>query len=1183
MALSLNNLAQLYVNQGRYAQAEPLHKRSLAIREKALGPDHPDVALSLNNLARLYHHQGLYAQAEPLFRRALAIREKALGPEHPDVATSLNNLALLYYNQGLYAQAEPLYKQALKIDEKALGPEHPDIAASLNNLALLHVNQGLYAQAEPLYQRSLAIGEKALGPEHPNVAISYNSLAFLYHKQGLYAKAEPLYQRSLAIREKALGPEHPDVATSLNNLAALYYKQGLYAKAEPLYQRSLVIMEKALGPEHPDVALSLNNLAQLYVNQGRYAQAEPLHKRWLAIREKVLGPEHPNVAISYNSLAFLYHKQGLYAKAEPLNKRTLAIREKALGPDHPDVAASLNNLAELYRKQGLYVQAEPLHKRALAIREKALEPDHPDVAQSLNNLALLYNIQGRYAQAEPLYKRALAIREKALGPDHPDVATSLNNLALLYHKQGLHVQAEPLHERALAIREKALEPDHPDVAQSLNNLALLYNIQGRYAQAEPLYKRALAILEKALGADHPDVASSINNLAQLYNIQGQYAQAELLHERALAIREKALGPEHPDVALSLNNLALLYHKQGLHVQAEPLYQRALSIGEKALGADHPDVATSLNNLAYLHDEQGQFSSAYKLALRATSIQENRRFNSTVQSQDKQSVGRANANNLQLLTSLAWKLSNESPSRLLELVEQAFRAAQLSSSSSAAAALNQMAVRFGSGVSEVASVVRKRQDTVLRWQALDKKLIEALGEPTEKLNNGLISSLRRNIADTNTQLTELDDRLALEFPRYAELSNPKPLSVDDVQKLLKSDEALLTYQVASDQTFIWAITNDDIRWQRSTLGSGELRDKVASLRADLDVGAGATFETFDIGLAHELYQELIGPVSDLVSDKQNLLIVADGALTSLPFHVLVGEEPIQSSPGRDTDYGNVAWLLKRHATTTLPSVSSLRALRRGSSKEPAPKPMIGFGDPVFARDESKEPELLVISLRNYASYFRGDVGDLDALSKGLPRLPETADELRAVAYAVGAGNNAIKLRQVASERTVKGARLDDYGVVYFATHALVAGETRSFGSKAEPALALSLPQEATDEDDGLLMASEVAQLKLNADWVVLSACNTAAGNEPGAEALSGLARAFFYAGARSLLVSHWPVESNAAVILTSNTFKRMAAQPRLGKSQALRQSMLALMNDNSKPHNQHPAIWAPFVVVGEGKK
>jgi tetratricopeptide (TPR) repeat protein len=327
-------VVELY-QAGKYAEAIPLAQQALAIYEKALGPDHPDVPTALTNLAALHYQQGRYVEAEPLLKRALAIREKALGPDHPDVATALNNLAELYRDQGRYAEAEPLYKRALAIWEKALGPDHPDVATALNNLALLYYQQGRYVEAEPLYKRALAIREKALGPDHPNVAAALNNLAVLYKEQGRYAEAEPLYKRSLAIWEKALGPDHPAVATALNNLAELYRNQGRYAEAEPLYKRALAIWEKALGPDHPDVATALNNLAELYADQGRFADALPLYKRALAIDEKALGPDHPSVALALNNLAELYADQGRFADALPLVRRTISNKTAAIGAALP--------------------------------------------------------------------------------------------------------------------------------------------------------------------------------------------------------------------------------------------------------------------------------------------------------------------------------------------------------------------------------------------------------------------------------------------------------------------------------------------------------------------------------------------------------------------------------------------------------------------------------------------------------------------------------------------------------------------------------------------------------------------------------------------------------------------------------------------------------------------------------
>jgi CHAT domain-containing protein len=210
---------------------------------------------------------------------------------------------------------------------------------------------------------------------------------------------------------------------------------------------------------------------------------------------------------------------------------------------------------------------------------------------------------------------------------------------------------------------------------------------------------------------------------------------------------------------------------------------------------------------------------------------------------------------------------------------------------------------------------------------------------------------------------------------------------------------------------------------------------------------------------------------------------------------------------------------------------------------------------------------------------------DTKPRGRPvALPETADELRTVAKELGAGPEDIKLGEAASVWNVKHAPLDSYRVVYFATHALVAGQIEEFAkAKAEPALVLSIPDKPTEDDDGLLRASDVAMLKLNAEFVVLSACNTAAGDKPGAEALSGLASAFFYAGARSLLVSNWDVDSESTVALMTGLFEALKNDPHLSHAEALRLSMLRMIDNPSQYEWVQPYYWAPFIVVGEPQK
>ena len=269
----LMTLSEIYDEMGLYEAAESPARSALEIREKALGPNHLDVAQSLNNLASIWRKQGKLEEAEPFTKRSLEIREKALGPNQPDVAQSLNNLAIIWWNQGRLSEAEPLLRRSLKIREEALGPNHPDVAISLNNLATLYAGQGKLAEAEPLYRGSLEIWEKALGANHPDVATSLNNLATLYVDQGKLSEAEPLLKRSLEIRERALGPNHPDVAMSLNNIADLYRDQGKFSEVEPLLKRSLAIKEKALGPNHPDAALALYNLGVLALQRKRRLEA----------------------------------------------------------------------------------------------------------------------------------------------------------------------------------------------------------------------------------------------------------------------------------------------------------------------------------------------------------------------------------------------------------------------------------------------------------------------------------------------------------------------------------------------------------------------------------------------------------------------------------------------------------------------------------------------------------------------------------------------------------------------------------------------------------------------------------------------------------------------------------------------------------------------------------------------
>lgn len=825
-----------------------------------------------------------------------------------------------------------------------------------------------------------------------------------------------------------------------------------------------------------------------------------------------------------------------------------------------DLAAESGRIIALSRA-GKYREALPL-AQAMVARLEATS-NKRDLAAALTNLGQALASLGRDAESEPVYKRAVALYETALGLDSVEIAPALNNLAALYQRQQRYAEAEPLFVRALAIREKRLGASHPDVGQSLNNLATLYERQDRHADAEPLFKRALAIYRKAAGNDSAPVATLLNNLGQLTKSDGRFDQAEPLIRQSLTIRDRLLGADHPDVARSLNNLADLKQRQQRYDEAEPLFARALAIRERALGPNHPDAVTALNNLAGLYQSAGRIPDALPLVARAVD---------RGQAQPKVALpvlfaaGRAGA------------LPAE------KAFDDAIDVIQRGAQSQAAAAVDKLAVRLAAGNDRLAELVRKDQDLAAESETLDRNVIAAVSRPAGQRDLAAEKRDKARLAAVAAERAGLRAMLAREFPDFAALSNPLPLRLADIRPLLAEDEALVAFAIMEQGAFVLAITRDRFDWRQIPRGADALARDVMRFRRGLAPGAAAEGAAFDLAVAAELYTALLAPVEALTADKRSLLIVPAGALTALPFHLLVTEPSAADNPAAVTGYRDAAWLLRRHAVAVLPSLGSLKALRGTPRGDRGSRPMIGFGDPVFdpslagtSRGSAGKQAARSIATLAYTDFWRGAGVDRAQLARALPQLPDTADELRAVAGDLGVASADVHLGSNASETTVKRASLSDYRIVYFATHGLVAGDVKGI---AEPSLALSLPAVPSALDDGLLTASEVAQLKLNAEFVVLSACNTIAGDRPGAEALSGLARAFFYAGARALLVTHWAVDSAAATRLMSDTFRRLKDRPAMGRSEALRQAMLDLLDDRSSPANANPSVWAPFVLLGE---
>lgn len=1044
-------------------------------------------------------------------------------------------------------------------------------------------------------------------------------------------KAEALYRNALAIDEKRLGRDNLGIVTSLVDLGHFLRETNRMGEAGELLRRAVTITESAVGPNHPQLAERLNDLSGLLYDIHRVEEAEPLMRRALGIMEANFDPHHPGISRNLHNLALLLQREGRWDETEAILHRLLAMAEKSFDGGDPRFAARLQDVAEFYATQAKYAEAEGLLRRALAINETVLGRDHPEIAKTLNHLAASAMNQEKEVEAEELRRRILAITETNFGPAHPDVATALYNLSLVLKGTQRSDSAGPLLERALAIREKKLGPDHSLVGSILEVLAGVYDAQNRQSEAARMRERALEISDKDLRGDNWERAVTLANLASRLRASGDLAKAESLNRRAIAMHEKVGSPAGP-LASAMTNLAFLLEDQDRDGEAEELYRRARSISESS--GVYPDfgLAVAITGLARLLEKRGDwdgavalYQGAKPLALDGIALRE-------------ANIGPDGRSAFTALAAFLARALHRAAHDDERARAEAFEMAQWASHSRVTSTLSQVAARFAKGTGPLARLVRERQDLEMRRPAVLRRLDDATAQGDRKAQE----DARASVARIDDALKEVDARLDQpEFGGYAALTRPKPLAIAEAQeRFLRDDEVLIQFMEYGDrrrvagagETLVWAVTKTEAHWLSVPLDYEAFHENVRKLRCGLDrfgewyrsedrwfarnevcrllAPGGLGKEDllpFDHRTAHKLYKVLFGELEargmlSSGSAGKHLIVVSAGPIAELPLHVLLTKEP-DGALDSAAALKSAAWLARRHVITTLPAVSSLKDLRGNLGRSSAANAMIGFGNPTLdgRPDEqgneihraaaayrqscdlppSPEEESIQLSerLRSSGRVALGSTTTAESIKRWSP-VPGTATLLCDLAKDPAFVGNEVHLGHQATKHRVKelsttGA-LASYRAIHFATHGVLAGQIKGI---SEPGLILSPTAGGTEEDNGYLSASEIAELKLDADAVILSACNTAAAGDRGGEALSGLARAFIYAQTRALVVSHWYVYEDAAVRLIAETLKQ-ANRPDMGLSMALQQAILRLI-DTGPAHQVHPAYWAPFVVVGEG--
>jgi tetratricopeptide (TPR) repeat protein len=1012
-------------------------------------------------------------------------------------------------------------------------------------------------------------------------------------EQGRPREALPLAEEALSIWERVHGPEHPHSAIGLNDLAMLCESVGDYTRAEELYQRCVAMWER-IGPEQPDAAAAFNNLGVLYQARGEYGKAEPLLKRALAIGEKTLGPDHPAVARGTNNLGLLYKSVGEYAQAGVFYRKALASQERSLGPEHPDLAKGFNNLGVLYVAMGDLAQGEASYKRALAIRERALGPEHPDAAPTLNNLALLYQSRGDYARAEPLYRRAIAIWERALGSDHPEVGRGLSNLADLYMALGDLGRAEPLSRRAIAIWEKSLGAEHLQVASGLNNLGTLLYYREDYAQAESLFQRALGILERSLGPRHPDVAVALGNMAAFFRATGDRAAAESFLVRALAIRESALGAVHPDVATTLNNLGGLHGSLGEYERAEWMYARAADIWEKTFGPDHADVAMALANLATVHAATLRFESAYSLAKRAQEIDSgliDHVMGFTSEEQKLKFLWKKEARLEVFLSLVSQHLRGDGEARREALnVWLRRKGVALEAQRRFQEALLYTDDPEAMEISRELAVVRSR---------LSRMVLE--GTAVERPEG-----YRRRLEEFHARKQELEARLSQLSQPFAARRTAAAADSRKIARALPAESALVEF--ARCGTFRFDAKGQDPTWGPDRylafvlragegdrvalldLGDAEVIEQ-AVLRLRKETAEGETASPARLQRAARLVHDLaFQPLREELGSAREIFISPDGTLNLIPYEALLGPD------GR--------YLVEEYTFNYLAAGRDLLGFGQGSG--PGGIPVL-MGDPDFDMDTAWKGEARGRERTTVPAPREGGRRSVEMQGHRFAPLPMTREEVVAIRTLLGERESEAYTGGEAREAVL--ANLRGPRILHLATHGFfLADEEAGQGSRGSGAMG-SNPDDATgrprvrdpllrsgialaganrtlgvpdvEASEGIVTAEKILGLRLTGtDMVVLSACETGLGEVRSGEGVFGLRRSFSQAGARSLVMSLWPVPDRETQELMVE-FYRNVVTGAMNRCQALRQSMLRQMRIVKERYGEaNPFFWGAFVFMGE---
>ena len=941
----------------------------------------------------------------------------------------------------------------------------------------------------------------------------------------------------------------------------------------------------------------LMDQAERAIKDKEFAAAEDAARKALAIAE----PRDNQRALAqiYGDLGAIYKVRGRYTDAASLLSKALPMIEAEFGADSRKTLRTMTQLGDTLRAMGRYGEADRVLRARLERQTELSRRGDRRLTSALTHYAILQRVVGQYARSEELFKKAIANAAEAAQPQHLKVAASAHRAyAQMLRDLRRYAEAETEARTAVSLFERVYGPEHGEVARALVQLGESLRALHRLDEAEAALRRSLAIGERFYGKSHSEVAQALTSLANVLDARGNSDAADAAYRRGIEIARQS--STQLQLLRQSNAYARFLQRLGRDEQALPYFRQSLDLIEAGFAATR-DLDEETREDFASHYASIYYRTVHSL-LRLHRVQPQAGY-------DREALAVVSRTQSRLFTEM---LRQADVSRF-----------------SADPRFNVLKRDYDERGRHAADLRRARN---LAFRSADPDD----DEEDEKIDPLVKARIERRRAEFDQRVEAADrerkaaeEQLWREYPRFMELTQPRPVTADVLQqRLLRPDETLLSYFVQPDAVVIWVVSRNEFHMRVLPQKPGQLQQLVRQARRaeEQAVTSIARLSDLDPGVLNQLYRLLILPVEQWLPQGKTILVAGDSTLLTLPLEMLVPrweeEDRRRFAAERATnrlllnEYATLSYLGQRYRFAYLPSLSALASQRQYAKARPAyERELVSFADPAFGNESGTYGEATRALLQTLA----GNVRSSQRIS--IPRLPETADEAREIARVLG-GKSDLFLRANAQERTAKTIDLKKTRFLHFATHGLLGGEfllvkqsdtdededgaednRRNLGvtavsapqvvappterrqSGGQPALVLSLVGELQGEDGLLTMREVIEDLDLNAQLVVLSACNTAgeSDNAYNGEGFAGLTRAFMYAGARGLLVSHWAVESISTQALITDTFRNLKqGEPllaALGKAREFIRSTPGQGGGRSYSR-AHPYFWAPFVYVGD---